>query len=303
MTLLEALNVLCCAPPVRWLLPAPAVEDRRGPAATLAARLPTSASHLARLLGGHDLRGRALLDVGCGLGDHAVAAVAAGAARVVGLDLDPGKLSLSGRLAAEHGAPAARFAVGTAARLPFPDGVFDVVLLLEVLEHVDDPASTLAECARVLRSGGRLVVTFPPYRSPWGGHLFAHLRVPWAHLLFAEQEVVELWRKLHRRELARGSTWTTAAIADRIASASTVAELWSLNGMTVRRFLELVERSSLEIVRLDLKTPAGLGAPLTASARLRELVVTRVGAIMKPRCASSGPFTGSGRSTASTPAS
>jgi SAM-dependent methyltransferase len=45
--------------------------------------------------------------------------------------------------------------------LPFRGGVFDAIKLTEVLEHVPDPASALAECKRVLRVGGHVVVTAP----------------------------------------------------------------------------------------------------------------------------------------------
>jgi SAM-dependent methyltransferase len=46
-------------------------------------------------------------------------------------------------------------------RLPFPDGSFDVVLNIQVLEHTPDPAPLMAEMCRVLRPGGSLVVCVP----------------------------------------------------------------------------------------------------------------------------------------------
>lgn len=45
--------------------------------------------------------------------------------------------------------------------LPFRSGSFDVVLSTQVLEHVEHPATTLAEAARLLRDGGRLFLTAP----------------------------------------------------------------------------------------------------------------------------------------------
>lgn len=50
---------------------------------------------------------------------------------------------------------------GTASCLPFRDASFATVLLLDVLEHVPDPESALAEVARVLAPGGRLLLTVP----------------------------------------------------------------------------------------------------------------------------------------------
>jgi SAM-dependent methyltransferase len=50
---------------------------------------------------------------------------------------------------------------GDGARLPFRDGTFDTLLAVEVLEHVPDPSLCVAEFARVLEPGGRLLLTVP----------------------------------------------------------------------------------------------------------------------------------------------
>lgn len=59
--------------------------------------------------------------------------------------------------------PGARSAdvIGDLADLPLPDADFDLVLCTEVLEHVAEPARAVAEIARILRPGGRLVLTVP----------------------------------------------------------------------------------------------------------------------------------------------
>jgi SAM-dependent methyltransferase len=112
-------------------------------------------------------RGTMLLDVGCGGGRHAYAAVRRGA-DVVALDADSGECTtVLGTLAAMRGAgeiscqTVSEVVCGDASRLPFADRSFDVVVASEVLEHVRDDAEVLAELARVLRPGGTFVVTVP----------------------------------------------------------------------------------------------------------------------------------------------
>ena len=105
-----------------------------------------------------------LLDVGCGEGVlvHAWAeAIAPG--RVVGIDLE--EPSIQGGWS-ERQAPNLEYRVMKAQDLPFVDGEFDVVTAIEVLEHVPDPAHTIAEMARVAQR--HLLVSVP--REPlWRG--------------------------------------------------------------------------------------------------------------------------------------
>ncbi len=98
-----------------------------------------------------------VLDVGCGEGVLTARWAAAVPGRVVGIDLeDP---ALQAEWAARR-APNLEFRVMKAERLPFGDGEFAAATAIEVLEHVPDPAHTLAEMARVAR-GGWLLVSVP----------------------------------------------------------------------------------------------------------------------------------------------
>jgi len=105
-----------------------------------------------------------LLDVGCGEGVlvHAWAQAIA-PARVVGIDLEEPSIQAGW---AERQAPNLEYKVMKAEALPFSDGEFDVASAIEVLEHVPDPAHTIAEMARVAQR--HLLVSVP--REPlWRG--------------------------------------------------------------------------------------------------------------------------------------
>jgi demethylmenaquinone methyltransferase/2-methoxy-6-polyprenyl-1,4-benzoquinol methylase len=69
----------------------------------------------------------------------------------------------------------AGFVLGRAERLPFPDESFDAVTFTYLLRYVDDPESTVAELARVLRPGGTMAglefhVPDEPWRRVWSGY-------------------------------------------------------------------------------------------------------------------------------------
>jgi ubiquinone/menaquinone biosynthesis C-methylase UbiE len=101
--------------------------------------------------------GERILDVACGRGQssHYLATTAAGA-EVVGMDLLPENIAVARSLFGEI--PGLSFQAGDAGSLRFPPGSFDRVLCLEAAFHFPDRRRFLAEAARVLRPGGRLVV-------------------------------------------------------------------------------------------------------------------------------------------------
>ena len=103
------------------------------------------------------LRGRSVLDVGCGDGTLALACAALDATAVCGCDPDPRMIADARARAACDGA-AVDFAVAHAEALPYADGSFDVVTCITVLTFVPRADAAIAEIARVMRPGGRLVI-------------------------------------------------------------------------------------------------------------------------------------------------
>lgn len=116
-------------------------------------------------------RGR-VLDIGCSQGVVPLLLARKGVA-VLGVDVEFDRLKYAeSELRAEGNdvASCAAFLLTDGARLPFPDGLFDTILLGEVLEHVDDPDAVLAEVARALSEEGRVAITVPFGYHPHHDH-------------------------------------------------------------------------------------------------------------------------------------
>jgi SAM-dependent methyltransferase len=94
------------------------------------------------------------------------------------LEIAPGlrpRLPIAGTYFVDASAPAvaklrargARAVQGLVSRLPFPDGVFDPVCALDIVEHVDDEDGALSELSRVALPGAALLLSVPLHPSYW----------------------------------------------------------------------------------------------------------------------------------------
>ena len=149
---------------------------------------PMRLPYIDRVLPDHGPPDRRVLDIGCGGGLLAEPLGELGMV-VTGVDASIPSLA-TGR---DHG-DTVRYVGASADRLPFLDGTFDIVVAMEVLEHVEDPGSVVVEAARVLRPGGIFFFAGPSRtrlsRSPWDSR-----------------------RSIWRAATSRSSTTTAAAAA------------------------------------------------------------------------------------------
>jgi SAM-dependent methyltransferase len=113
------------------------------------------------LLLGEARAGERVLDLGCGAGRF-VAALGGAGAHAVGVELAEGALERARRNVPE----AELHLLGPDGAIPLEDGSVDLVWCSEVVEHVPDTAGLLSEARRVLRTGGRLLVTTPSHDLP-----------------------------------------------------------------------------------------------------------------------------------------
>lgn len=113
-----------------------------------------------------DVRGKRVLDVGCGDGWFSVLLAKRGAT-VSGFDISAEGVEAAREWAEANGvARSCGFTVGSVYDIPYPDGSFDLVAGQSILHHVSDKAKVAHELARVLRPGG-----FGVFHEPFGDSL------------------------------------------------------------------------------------------------------------------------------------
>ena len=209
-------------------------------------------SKLEVLLGAElldQVKGKRVVDFGCGEGREVIELAKRGAASVLGVEI---------REALREEARRNAVAAGVADRCEFASagiGLADVVVSLDSFEHFAEPEAVLDQIAGLLVRGGRMFIAFgPPWRHPWGGHAFSPF--PWAHLLFSERALVR---------------WRADFVQNGVTRFCEVPG--GLNQMTVGRFERMVRRSQF---RVDLSKAVPIRRLAWAHCRLTREFTTSV---------------------------
>lgn len=166
------------------------------------------------------------------------------AARTVSLDIDPRGLGAGG-------------VCGSALRLPFADDTFDVVAAFDVIEHCDPEAQALAEVRRVLRPGGRFLLSVPAYAWAWSDFDVAN-----GH-----------HRRYTRRRLVEALAGAGFVVDRATYGFAAVFPMFAAERL-VRRVTRRRAAGPADIVELP-SVPFGLNGPLTALARADRWVLRR----------------------------
>jgi SAM-dependent methyltransferase len=159
------------------------VEDAR-------ARIVEARNAISRHIPAHYMDGARFLDVGCGSGNGVIAALSLGAVFAMGIDRNPEEFGNAhfAQMAKEFGVDerSTTLVAADISSLSFFDCGFDVVMMLDSVEHVPDPAAFIRFCADALRPGGvGLIQASPLYYGAAGHHLwhlFPEETMPWVHL-------------------------------------------------------------------------------------------------------------------------
>jgi len=169
--------------------------------------------YAARFLEDQDLRGKKILDVGCGFGWLELNAANRGCQKIVGLDPSQAAIKYASKQAKNK--PQISFLLGDACDLPFPAQSFDTVIFWEVMEHLPRHTENkmFREACRVLRKKGALYLSTP------NKNFLANLCDPaWylrGHRHYAPREIISLARRNHfhlKKMAIKSGFWEILAV-------------------------------------------------------------------------------------------
>ncbi len=214
------------------------------------------------------IRGRLVLDFGCGPGWQAVAMKKLGAAEVWGVDIVDSHLEHARALAESAGVPV-NFVKAVPEKLK---AAFDVVLSISAFEHFADPEAMLGLMRSFVNPTGQIIIT---WAEPWYSHSGSHIgnftripgtnhAIPWCNLLFSDKAMLTL--------RSRFRTDRPERIEDIEGG---------LNRMTVARFEAIMRESGMRIERLQAHPTLGLPV-VSRIPVVRELLTSAATCILRP---------------------
>ena len=173
-----------------------------------------------------EIRGRTVIDFGCGAGSEAIELAQRGAARVIGLDTYAPILAVARQRAVQAGvSDRCRFDSSTTESA-------DVVIALDSFEHFQDLPGVLRRMDQLVRPDGFVLSSFgPTWYHPLGGHVFSVF--PWAHFVFTERAFIR---------------W----LGDFNSDGHTSFESVGLNRLSIARFERVVAESPWRFASLDV---------------------------------------------------
>lgn len=185
------------------------------------------------------IRGKKVLDIGCGEGMETLAISMLGASSVHGIDIHIDEARHRRVLCQVRGD--VKFSVMDATNMSFQTGEFDAVVTCGSFEHFLDPLAVLSECMRVVKPGGLIYLTSGVWAHPYGAHMNFFTNVPWIQYLFSERTIMTV-RKKYRSDGAM-----------RFGNVP-----GGLNKVGIASFRKMVKQLGLEVNDLRLNAVKGL---------------------------------------------
>jgi ubiquinone/menaquinone biosynthesis C-methylase UbiE len=219
-----------------------------------------------------NMAGADVLDLGCNDGALTVQYAARGPRSVIGVDIDAGAIERAKR---DRSVPGVEYRLSETTALPLDSESIDTIVCYDVFEHVAKPSALLAECRRVLRPNGKMLIGSWGWFHPFAPHLWSTMPVPWAHVAVSERTLLRACRRVYH------APWYTPVRHDFDANGNRKPDSYQeesistdyLNKFLIKDFEKAFEESGMRW-SLDLRPfgAAPWSKPLLSVPFLREFI-------------------------------
>lgn len=211
-----------------------------------------------------DVRGRDVVDFGCGEGDLSFVMAGLGVKSITGIEVSEPHLSSARQRARCQNLPLTpRFQLGQRTdAVELPTASVDVLLCFDVLEHIMEYERIVAEWYRILRPQGRVLIWWVPWWHPYGPHIESLVPIPWCHVLFPERALLATCARVYDMPEFRPRVWDMDSNGRKKANKwKSMTALPEVNKLTMGRFERLCRRVGL---RIRSRRQRGFGSSVPA---------------------------------------
>jgi SAM-dependent methyltransferase len=212
------------------------------------------------------IRGKRVLDFGCGGGSLSLLCLENGAESVTGVDLSTEGIERARRSSVN--AHRVSFVLAEQVdRIPLPDNSIDTIVCFDVMEHVMSYEAIMREWARVLAPGGCVLIWWSVWFHPYGHHLWTMIPLPWVHVFMSDESLLRVCARIYDTPQFQPRFWHFDAAGNRKPNPYRGQVVFDdMNKLTISRFDRTVARVGLQPRRKQVN-PFG-GATLAGVKRL-----------------------------------
>ncbi len=234
--------------------------------------------------------GKDVLEIGCGHGGLCYFYKAAGAKRVVGIDINQENL----QFAKEMKIPEEKyidkkcdieFLVEDGTKTSFDNNLFDIIFCNSTFEHFMYPEKILKEAYRLLKTDGILVVNpFSSIYSKYGSHVKYGVTIPWSNIFFSEKTIIKALVSLAKEDPSLKKIYPN--LSSKAKRLRDIRRHGDLNDITYKKFRSMATKTGFKISYFKIHSSGYIGIiakklPLIKNSLLVDILSINAVAILK----------------------
>jgi SAM-dependent methyltransferase len=192
------------------------------------------------------IRGKRVLDFGCGTGPLSLLCAQNGARSVLGIDLAADRVERAREICGKDNPNLSFCLEEHTDRISLPDNSVDVIVCFDVMEHVMDYEAIMREWARVLAPGGCVLIWWSVWWHPYGHHLHTMIPLPWVHVFMSDESLFRVCARIYDTPQFQPRIWHFDAAGKRKANPYKGRVYFDdLNKLTIAGFDKVVAKVGL----------------------------------------------------------